>query len=96
MKGYISIYKPNDRRPNCVTMYVSADAILVLSTKEIVITEKYGEVIISRPTLDTKKTFKIGGNGHMVVFAPKDVDSILGKYYIEGDETTDEFLLIKE
>jgi len=45
MKGYISIYKPNDRRPNCVTMYVSADAILVLSTKEIVITEKYGEVI---------------------------------------------------
>jgi len=32
----------------------------------------------------------------MVVFAPKDVDSILGKYYIEGDETTDEFLLIKE
>lgn len=96
MKGSISIYKSGDRRPNCVAIYISVDAIQILSTKEIVITERHGEIVISRPTLDTKKTFKICGNGHQTCFAPQDVNSILGKYYIEGDETTDEFILIRE
>ena len=91
MRGSIKIYK-HIRRPTCVTAYFNQCALDIIGFKEIVVKEKGGELFISRPTMESKKTWNLMKQ-KTISFAVKDADALIGEYYIEQDDNADEFLL---
>ena len=91
MNGLIRIYT-SVRRPNCVTVYFNQCALDIIGVKEIVVKERDGELFISRPTMETKKTLRFSTT-RIISFSVKDAKALVGNYYIERDDNADEYLL---
>lgn len=92
------IISQNNRRPLCATILFNKCALDTIGMREILITEKDDEIIISRPKMESKKVFIISKTNNRATFSSKiGVDKIIGEYIIDTDieVNIDEFCFIK-
>lgn len=77
-------------RRRCASVYFSKEARDLINSKEVVIIQKYDQIIIRKPSFDSNKIQSIKNNlAHIVMQS----DDIVGKYTIEQEG--DDFILIK-
>ena len=91
MKALVRIN--NHKRANSIHILFSPKAIELIDSNEILILKTTEGLIVKRPTMESKKTFKLT-NKHGISHSFYGAKDLIGDYWID-DENIDEFTLNK-
>ena len=76
--GDATIYRRHQN--TWLELYFKKEALDTIATNEICLTEKYGMIVITRPDLDSRKTYKISNSRTMAFASNTDYEELVGDY----------------